>query len=104
MNLVKELKKIVQGEVKSDLRTLDEYSRDASLFEIKHQVVVFPKNKKDIHLMKKLQATFLLDNTSYIVTQNIVVKQYTECCRCYSCERAQRIESAAELVPQGSSR
>ena len=54
--------------------------------------------------MKKLQATFLLDNTSYIVTQNIVVKQYTECCRYYSCERAQRIESAAELVPQGSSR
>ena len=57
MNLTKELKKIVQGEVRSDSRTLDIYSRDASLLEIKPRVVVFPKNKKDIQAVVKFVAS-----------------------------------------------
>ncbi|KKT87002.1 MAG: Oxidoreductase [Parcubacteria group bacterium GW2011_GWA2_46_10] len=57
MNLTKELKKIVQGEVKSDSRTLDLYSRDASLLEIKPRAVVFPKNKKDIQAVVRFVAS-----------------------------------------------
>src|SRR3989344_654646 len=56
MNLVKELKGIVQGEVKNDSKTLGWYSRDASLFEIRPQVVVVPKNKRDIQAVVKFVA------------------------------------------------
>ncbi|MEX2054400.1 MAG: FAD-binding oxidoreductase [Candidatus Colwellbacteria bacterium] len=48
MDLAKKLKTIVKGEVKSDVKTLKAYSRDASLFEITPKAVVFPKTKKDI--------------------------------------------------------
>lgn len=53
MSLVSELNKIVVGEVKSDSRTLRQYSRDASLFEIQPQVVVFPKNSDDLKRLIK---------------------------------------------------
>lgn len=43
-----ELKKIVRGEVMDDTATLQKYSRDASLFEVRPQVVVSPKDAKDI--------------------------------------------------------
>ena len=55
--LTSELRKIVRGEVKSDSKTLDFYSRDASLFEIKPQVVVYPKDKKDIQEIVKFVAS-----------------------------------------------
>ncbi|MCR4260790.1 MAG: FAD-binding oxidoreductase [Candidatus Colwellbacteria bacterium] len=57
MDLVKELKKIVQGEVRADAKTLDLYSRDASLFEIRPQVVVAPKDSKDIQAVVKFVAS-----------------------------------------------
>jgi len=47
-NLVDELKKNFEGDVSIDPATLSEYSHDASLFEVKPQVVVFPKHEKDI--------------------------------------------------------
>ncbi len=43
-----ELKKIVRGEVMDDTATLQKYSRDASLFEVRPQVVVSPKDAQDI--------------------------------------------------------
>ena len=46
--LINELKKIVKGEVLADGETLKKYSRDASLFEVKPQVVVFPKDVEDV--------------------------------------------------------
>ncbi len=55
-NLPKELGNIIRGEVKSDSKTLDLYSHDASLFEIRPQVVVFPKDKKDIQSVVKFVA------------------------------------------------
>jgi FAD/FMN-containing dehydrogenase len=38
----------VQGDVFADSQTLEKYSRDASLFKVKPQVVVFPKNVIDL--------------------------------------------------------
>lgn len=39
---------LIEGEVYSDEKTLDEYSRDASLFQLRPQLVVSPTNVKDI--------------------------------------------------------
>lgn len=46
--LLSKLKKSVQGDVLNDNSTLTEHSHDASLFEIKPQAVVFPKNESDV--------------------------------------------------------
>ncbi|MBP9763163.1 MAG: FAD-binding oxidoreductase [Candidatus Pacebacteria bacterium] len=46
--LAERLKEIIQGEVLVDSETLEKYSRDASLFKVRPQVVVFPKNEKDL--------------------------------------------------------
>ena len=46
--LLDELKSIIEGDVAVDEETLITYSHDASLFEVKPQVVVFPKNQKDV--------------------------------------------------------
>ena len=43
-NLISDLKKIIRGDVLADEKTLQEYSHDASLFEVKPQVVVYPKD------------------------------------------------------------
>ena len=48
MNLFEELEKIIKGEVATDEITLNEYSHDASLFEVKPRVVVFPKDEDDV--------------------------------------------------------
>lgn len=47
-SLLEELKRVLDGEVVDDETTLTEYSHDASLFEVKPQVVVFPKDENDI--------------------------------------------------------
>ena len=46
--LLEELKSVIKGDVATDAETLMTYSHDASLFEVKPQVVVFPKNEEDI--------------------------------------------------------
>ncbi len=51
--LVEELRKIVNGDVVNDEKTLSEYSRDASLFEVKPSLVVFPKDEEDIKQLVK---------------------------------------------------
>lgn len=48
MPLLDDLKKIVKGEVLDDEQTLQTLSKDASIFQIKPQVVVFPKDSEDI--------------------------------------------------------
>lgn len=52
-NLLEELKKSLTGDVDTSDETLTTYSHDASLFEVKPQVVVFPKNEKDIQELVK---------------------------------------------------
>lgn len=46
--LLSKLKKVIEGEVAVDESTLTEYSHDASLFEMRPQAVVFPKNESDL--------------------------------------------------------
>ncbi len=49
--LIDELKKTIKGDVAVDDATLIEYSHDASLFEVKPQVVVFPKDQEDVEAL-----------------------------------------------------
>ncbi len=48
MELAAELKTFFKGDVQSDAATLETYSHDASLFEIRPQLVVFPKDVDDV--------------------------------------------------------
>lgn len=58
MDLQKELSKIFKGEVDTSDETREFYSHDASLFELKPQVVAFPKDSADIQAAVK----FVNDN------------------------------------------
>lgn len=53
MNLQKELEKIFKGEIDTSEETREIYSHDASLFELKPQVVAFPKDSMDIQALVK---------------------------------------------------
>lgn len=48
MDLASELAKIIKGDVDATDETREFYSHDASLFELKPQVVVFPKDGEDV--------------------------------------------------------
>lgn len=51
--LAGELKNFIKGEVASDDNTLQSFSHDTSLFEVKPQVVVFPKDPSDVEKLVK---------------------------------------------------
>lgn len=53
---VQEIKKQIQGEVLNDEATLKKYSRDASIFDVRPEAVVFPKDQKDAQALVKLVA------------------------------------------------
>ncbi len=53
MDLASEIKKNFKGEVAVEEATLQCYSRDASLFEVRPQVVVFPKDSADVKSLVK---------------------------------------------------
>ncbi|MCL5006992.1 MAG: FAD-binding oxidoreductase [Patescibacteria group bacterium] len=53
INLKEELKKAIKGDVEDSADVLSEYSHDASLFEVKPQVVVFPKDAEDLESLTK---------------------------------------------------
>jgi len=48
--LVKKLKKSFRGDVSIKEEVLEKHSMDASIFEIKPKVVVFPKDSKECNL------------------------------------------------------
>jgi len=50
---IEELKKILKGEVAGDTQTLKKYSKDASLFEVKPEVVVYPESSEDLKALVK---------------------------------------------------
>ena len=66
--LLEEIKKNFLGEVNSDIKTLDTYSRDASLLEVKPELVLFPKNTDDIKNLVKLVSENKKDNPSLSIT------------------------------------
>lgn len=56
-DLLAKLKSQIKGDVVTDADTLNTYSHDASLFEVKPQVVVFPKDDEDVvNLVKFVDA------------------------------------------------
>ncbi|KKR30560.1 MAG: Oxidoreductase, partial [Parcubacteria group bacterium GW2011_GWC1_39_8] len=64
MNLEEEIKKFFKGEVVNDNNTLKKYSRDASLFEVRPKLVVYPKDKSDLeNLVKFISKNKSEDNT-----------------------------------------
>ena len=95
MDLIKEIKKGFKGDVLDDEETLKIFSRDASIFEVKPKLVVFPKDAKDVqHLvnfvknkiipviineiptmvkLEKYDSNCFLNNKA-IITVNIVAK------------------------------
>ncbi len=48
-----EIKKFFKGEVEDDEETLLKYSHDASIFEIRPKMVVFPKDSEDVQNLVK---------------------------------------------------
>ncbi len=62
MPLAEELRKIVRGEVLDDPKSLDAYSRDASLFRVLPQVVVRPLDAADICSLVQFVAHNKQDN------------------------------------------
>ena len=64
MRLAEEIRKFFKGEVYDDEITLKKYSRDASLFEIKPKLVIFPKDTDDLKALVK----WIGDNPGHSVT------------------------------------
>ncbi|MDP3875238.1 MAG: FAD-binding oxidoreductase [bacterium] len=59
-----EIRKFFKGEVLNDETTLKAYSRDASLFEVKPKLVVFPRDSEDLKNLVK----WVRENPGYSVT------------------------------------
>lgn len=62
MPLKDDLQKILGDEIKNDEETLQKYSQDASLFEIKPQAVIYPKDSEDIKKLVK----FVSNSTQHL--------------------------------------
>lgn len=48
MKLAQKIQEIIEGDVSYDEETLEKFSRDTSIFKVTPQLVVAPKNKKDL--------------------------------------------------------
>jgi len=53
MDYTDELKKILKGDIATDTATLDKASRDASLFEMRPTMVVYPRDSADVQALVK---------------------------------------------------
>ncbi len=67
-NLLNKLEKNIKGDVVADDQTLTEYSHDASLFEIKPKLVVFPKDEEDVKALVKFVNENKKNNPSLSLT------------------------------------
>lgn len=67
-NLLEELKKSVKGETLQDGQTLQDFSHDASIFEVNPRVVIFPKDTEDIKNTIKFVNKYKKDNNRLSVT------------------------------------
>src|SRR5947199_10616316 len=54
--LLEELKKHISGDVATDAETLNTFSHDTSFFEVKPQIVVYPKTEEDVTYLDKFVA------------------------------------------------
>jgi len=67
-HLLEELKQNIRGDVLTDNQTLITYSHDASLFELKPQVVVFPKDEEDLKSLVRFVNNNKKNNPSLSLT------------------------------------
>ncbi len=65
---LEELKKTFKGDIATDTASLDKASRDASLFEMRPTVVVFPKDSADVQSLVKLVAEKKITDPTLSVT------------------------------------
>lgn len=63
-----ELQKIFKGDIATDSTTLDKASRDASLFEMRPQMVVYPKDSADVQALVKWVAEKKKDDPTLSIT------------------------------------
>jgi FAD/FMN-containing dehydrogenase len=68
MNLKSDLQQLIKGEVEDSPETLEMYSHDASLFEVKPQVVTFPKNSEDVKALVKYVKDHKAENPGLTIT------------------------------------
>src|SRR3990167_1258919 len=73
MKLTEEIKKFLKGEVLDDETTLKMYSRDASLFEVKPRLLVFPKDSEDLKNLVK----WTKDNPGHSITMRAACSDMT---------------------------
>src|ERR1700690_1747534 len=59
---------LIAGDIEIDAQTLETYSHDASLFEVKPQAVIFPKNSKDVQAVVKWVEENKKQNPSLSIT------------------------------------
>lgn len=67
-DLLQQLQKQISGDVATDDATLQDFSHDASLFEVKPQAVIFPKNEKDVQEVVKFVASHKKENPHLSLT------------------------------------
>lgn len=68
MDIYSELAKILKGEVDTSAETLEFYSHDASIFELKPQAVVFPNNTDDVKSVVSFVTQHKKDHSELSIT------------------------------------
>lgn len=68
MDIQKELAKIFKGELETDEQTREFYSHDASLFELKPEVVGYPKDTDDLKAAVRFVSEHKKDNPNLSIT------------------------------------
>ncbi len=66
--ILESLRKNFEGDIDTTPETLKTYSRDASLFEIKPELVLFPKHSKDVQSIVRLVNEHKKENPSLSIT------------------------------------
>src|SRR5438105_1503113 len=66
--LLEKLNELVKGDIATDADTLNTYSHDTSLFEVKPQVVVSPKDAEDIKNLIKFVTANKKDHPTLSLT------------------------------------
>ncbi len=65
---ISRLKSFFKGDIKTDEATLEQYSHDASLFEIKPTAVVYPKDSEDVRHLVKFVSEHKAENPNLSLT------------------------------------
>ncbi len=78
-NLKKEIKSLVEGEVFDDEETLKLYSKDASLFEVRPQLVIWPESPEDIKKVVKFVSKKKLEDKSKHGSLSVTVRAAGSC-------------------------